>query len=257
LKVVILAGGRGTRLAEETTIRPKPLVQIGEKPILWHIMMHYSSHGMTEFMIALGYKGDLIKSFFADEVSLRGSITIDYASRSVERLEAPLSVEDSWRVHLVDTGIDTPTGGRMQRLAPLLGNETFMMTFGDGVSNVDVGELLEFHKAHGHLATVTTVRSPNRFGQLQFDGDAVASFEEKPQQSDTWISGGFFVLEPGVFDYLGVDRDWSSECLPQLAADGQLMAYRHESFWQCMDTIQERTYLESLWSKDQAPWKTW
>jgi glucose-1-phosphate cytidylyltransferase len=257
LKVVILAGGRGTRLAEETVLRPKPMVQIGEKPILWHIMMHYSRYGIDEFLIALGYKGEMIKSFFADEMRLRGSVTVDYSDRSVQRLETGLSSEDKWRVHLVETGLDTQTGVRLRTLRPMVGNETFMMTFSDGVSNVDLNKLLEFHKSHGRLATVTTVAAPTRFGVMRFEGDEVISFEEKPRDSATWISGGFFVLESGVFDYLDVDRDFSKDCLPLLAADGQLMAYKHDSFWQCMDTIQERNYLEALWIRDQAPWKTW
>ena len=256
MKVVILAGGLGTRFAEETVFRPKPLIEIGGKPILWHIMMHYSTHGLSEFIITLGYKGEQIKSFFAQEVSLRGDVTADFRRGQLDRANGALSRQDDWVVRLVETGFDTPTGGRIHHVAPMLRQETFLLTFGDGVSDVDVGRLLEFHRSHGRIATVTAVRPPSRFGELVFDGDKVTQFLEKPVDGGNWISGGFFVLEPEVLDYVGPADDWSHDCIPRLAADDQLMAFKHESFWQCMDTAQEKTYLEALWQAE-APWKTW
>ncbi len=255
MRVGILAGGFGSRLAEETEIRPKPMVEIGGRPILWHIMRHYASFGHTEFVIALGYKGELIKKFFADYCALGGNVTVDFGARSVrshgrEQLE--------WKVDLIETGPSTLTGGRIKRLAPYLGDETFMVTWGDGVSNVDVDKLVAFHKAHGKLATVTAVRPPARYGRLEIEDGRVVDFSEKPQLAEGWINGAFFVLEPGVFDYIdGDDTMWEHAPLERLARHGQLMAYEHAGFWQCMDTLREKRILENLWASGSAPWKTW
>jgi glucose-1-phosphate cytidylyltransferase len=254
-KVAILAGGVGTRLAEETEVRPKPMVEIGGRPILWHIMMHYHGYGHREFVIALGYKGDFIKKYFADYRSLNSNLTVKPKSGEVRPHDANLP---DWTVDLIDTGNDTLTGGRIKRLGPYLAGETFMLTWGDGVANVDLDRLMAFHRAHGKLATVTAVRPPARFGGLAIEGDTVREFSEKPQTGEGWINGGFFVFEPGVFDYLSDDDAvLEREPLEQLAAEGELMAYRHEAFWQPMDTIREKQLLESLWTRGDAPWKTW
>jgi glucose-1-phosphate cytidylyltransferase len=255
MKVVILAGGVGTRLAEETELKPKPMVEIGGKPILWHIMQHYAHHDFKEFHIALGYRGEMIKRFFLDYCSLSGNMTLHLANGAVE--QQPGEAED-WVVHLENTGLETNTGGRIKRLKPYLQQETFMVTYGDGVSNVDLTRLLEFHRSHGRIATVTAVRPPARFGGLIFDGDIVTEFTEKPQIGEGWINGGFLVLEPAVFDYL--DDDASSleaDVLERLASEKQLVAYRHEGFWQCMDTMREVRILENLWQSGAAPWKLW
>jgi glucose-1-phosphate cytidylyltransferase len=256
MRVVILAGGMGTRLQEETTVRPKPMVEIGGMPILWHIMKHYTRHGFKNFSIALGYKGEYIKRYFLDWYSLSGSLTIDFATGGVER-QHNRSYED-WSVHLLDTGRLSNTGGRVRRLRPWLEDDTFMVTYGDGVSDIDLTALMQFHKSHGKLATVTAVRPPARYGGLVFDGDLVARFTEKPQAGEGWINGGFLVFEPGIFDYLhGDESSLEADALERLAADQQLAAYRHDGFWQCMDTLRDKNYLESLWQEDRAPWKTW
>jgi len=255
MKVAILAGGVGSRLAEETTIRPKPMVEIGGRPILWHIMMHYYRYGHSEFFIALGYKGQHIKKYMVDYCSLQSDLTVDFANGTVRRHgnHAP-----SWTVHLIDTGQDTLTGGRIKRLAPYLGNETFMLTWGDGVSDVDLDKLLSFHRSHGKLATVTAVRPTARFGHMTFEADRVRTFCEKPQAAEGWINGGFFVLEPGVVDYIDGDQtQWERDPMERLAADGQLMAYKHTAFWQCMDTLRDKKLLEDLWENGKAPWKKW
>lgn len=255
MKVVILAGGLGTRLAEETEVRPKPMVTIGGRPILWHIMKHYSRWGFCEFVIALGYKGEIIKRYFMDYVDLNGRLTLSLKNRVIERHDKH---PEDWRVDLVETGMQTATGGRLKRLNEILSSGTFMMTYGDGVSNVELRKVLDFHRSHGRLATVTVVRPPARFGSLEFDGDVVTRFVEKPQLGEGWINGGFFVLEPGVFDYLSSDdMPFERQPLEQLAADGQLMAYRHENFWQSMDTLRDKRLLESLWEEGRAPWRTW
>ena len=255
MKVVILAGGFGTRLAEETEIRPKPMVEIGGRPILWHIMMHYHTYGHHEFLIALGHKGEYIKRWARDLASLEGHLTVRTKTGEVTVHDA--AVPD-WTVHLVDTGRSTLTGGRIKRLAPWVGDETFMLTWGDGVSDVDLDRLLDFHRSHGKLATMTAVRPPARYGHMEFDGDRVTEFTEKPQAREGWINGAFFVLEPGIFDYIrGDDVMWEHEPLRLLAKDGKLMAYRHHSFWQCMDTLREKHILESLWQSGDAPWKSW
>jgi glucose-1-phosphate cytidylyltransferase len=255
IKVVILAGGLGTRLAEETEVRPKPMVEIGGRPILWHILKHYNHHGFREFFIALGYKGEIIKRFFLDHVSLDGNLTIDCSTGAVERHQR--SGED-WIVRLIDTGRQTQTGGRIKRLHPWLRSGTFMVTYGDGVSDIDLQDLLAFHRRHRRLATLTAVRPPSRFGGLEFDGDLVRRFTEKPQVGEGWINGGFMVFEPGVLEYLpGDDAILEVEGLERLAAEGQLVAYRHDRFWQCMDTLRDKRYLESLWQDERAPWKVW
>lgn len=255
MKVVILAGGLGTRLSEVTDLRPKPMVEIGERPILWHIMKGYAHHGFREFVVALGYKGDVIKRFFLDLHSLGGSLKVDLATSAVERFERSA---DDWTVHLVETGLNTNTGGRLRRLRKWIGDETFLCTYGDGVSDVDIPALLAFHKKQGKLATVTAVRPPARFGGLEFAGDLVARFTEKPQVGEGWINGGFLVLEPKVLDWFdGDDANLEVNGLEKLAAIGQLAAYKHDRFWQCMDTLRDVRYLERLWAEAKAPWKVW
>ncbi len=255
MKVAILAGGVGTRLAEETDIRPKPMVEIGGRPILWHIMKHYAGYGFNEFVIALGYKGNYIKKYMVEYCSLESNLTVHVRTGDVLR---HANGSPDWKVDLIDTGIDTLTGGRIKRLAPYLGNSTFMLTWGDGVSDVNIHKLIEFHKAHGKLATVTAVRPPARFGHMVFDGDLVREFSEKPQTAEGWINGAFFVLEPGIFDYIdGDETQWEREPMERLAADGQLVAYRHDGFWQCMDTLRDKRLLQDLWEAGHAPWKTW
>lgn len=255
MKVAILAGGLGTRLVEETEVKPKPMVEVGERPVLWHIMKHYAHHGFNEFFVALGYKGEVIKRYFLDYHSLDGSMYIDFDKDRVETYDKR---RIDWRLHLMDTGQETQTGGRVKRLEPWLGDGTFMVTYGDGVCDLDLGKLLEFHRSHGKLATVTAVRPPARFGGLVFDGDLVSHFTEKPQVGEGWINGGFFVFEPGVFDYLEGDGDTLEvDALEALAKDRQLAAYKHGKFWQCMDTLRDKRQLESLWRKGEAPWKVW
>jgi glucose-1-phosphate cytidylyltransferase len=255
MKVVILAGGVGTRLAEETEIKPKPMLEIGGRPILWHIMKHYAHHGVKEFFIALGYKGEVIKRYFWDYYNLSGSMTIDLTHGRVEMYNKE---HEDWVVHLVETGQDTNTGGRVKRLESWLRDGTFMVTYGDGVCDLDVQDLLRFHRRHGRIATVTAVRPPARFGGLIFDGDLVAEFTEKPQIGEGWINGGFLVFEPGIFNYLEGDQSsLEADALERLAADRQLAAYRHDRFWQCMDTLRDKRLLESLWRESRAPWKVW
>ncbi len=255
MKVAILAGGVGSRLAEETTVKPKPMVEIGSRPILWHIMKHYARYGHREFVIALGYKGEVIKKYMVDYCALNSDLTVKLGSGDVLRHDGDRL---DWTVHLIDTGVHTNTGGRIKRLAPTLGSETFFLTWGDGVSDVDLDRLLAFHRSHGRLLTVTAVRPPARFGHMVFDGDRVVEFSEKPQTSEGWINGAFFVCEPGVFDYIeGDDTQWEKAPMEQLARDGQMMAYKHEGFWQCMDTLRDRKRLEDLWAAGNAPWKTW
>ncbi len=255
-KVVLLAGGLGTRLAEETEAKPKPMVEIGGHPILWHVMRHYAEHGFKEFLVALGFRADVVKRYFHDYHSLSGSLTFDFARGELSRHERGT---DDWVVHLHDTGLNTMTGGRLKRLEPQLKDGTFMLTYGDGVSDIDLHALLAFHKAHGKIGTVTAVRPPARFGGLVFEGDLVKEFTEKPQIGEGWINGGFMVFEPEIFRYLdkGDQTILEADALERLAADGQLTAYRHDKFWQCMDTLREKRHLESLWEQGTAPWKTW
>ena len=255
MKVVILAGGFGTRLSEETEVTPKPMVEIGGRPILWHIMKHYAHYGFNEFFIALGYKGMEIKRYFLDYYTLNADITVGLASGETQ-LES--KEPEDWTVHLIDTGLQTLTGGRVKRLEAMLRDGTLMVTYGDGVSDINLQDLLRCHRSHGRLATVTAVRPPARFGGLVFDGDMVVRFTEKPQIGEGWINGGYLVLEPGAFEYLKGDQtSLEADTLERLAADGQLAAYRHEGFWQCMDTIRDKRLLERLWQSGDPPWKVW
>ena len=255
MKVVILAGGHGSRLAEETTIRPKPMVEIGSYPTLWHILKSFDFHGFKDFVITLGYKGHIIRDYFENYVRNNSHMAVDFATGEVIYEK---STELDWKVALVNTGLATQTGGRIKRIRDYVNGETFMCTYGDGVSNVNIRELVEFHKSHGKLATLTAVHPSARFGHLEFDGNRVIEFAEKPQTSEGWINGGFFVLEPEVFDYIDGDHvDWSKEPLERLCRDGQLMAFRHKDFWQCMDTMRDRVILENLWESGHAPWKLW
>jgi glucose-1-phosphate cytidylyltransferase len=254
VKVVILAGGLGTRLSEETDVRPKPMVEVGGRPILWHIMKHYGGQGFTEFCVALGYKGEVIKRFFVDLATMHGSMTVSLADGRITREEDP----EDWTVHLVETGKDTNTGGRVGRMRDRLGDGTFMLTYGDGVGTVDLHALLAFHRSHGRLATVTAVRPPSRFGGLDFRDDGAVHFTEKPQMGEGWINGGFMVLEPQVLDYIPGDAtSFEADTLEALAGRDQLRAFTHDGFWQAMDTLREVRFLRSLWDGGQAPWFTW
>ncbi|HVW02317.1 MAG TPA: glucose-1-phosphate cytidylyltransferase [Planctomycetaceae bacterium] len=255
LQVVILAGGLGTRLSEETVVKPKPMVEVGGEPILWHIMKHYAHYSFREFFVALGYRGDFIKRYFLEYYTLYGSMSVNLGTGHVAVQQK--ACED-WLVHLRETGQDTNTGGRLKALQPHLRDGTFMLTYGDGVSNVDLPRLLEFHRQHGRIATVTAVRPPARFGGLVIEGDLVARFTEKPQTGEGWINGGFFVFEPGIFDYLhGPECSLESFALEALADDRELAAYKHDGFWQCMDTLRDKNYLENLWQQGTAPWRVW
>ena len=260
MKVGILAGGLGSRLAEETVVKPKPMVEIGGRPILWHIMMHYSTYGFKEFAIALGYKGEYIKRYMADYCSLSPDLRVSLKSGHIEPYNNGSGVDarEDWEVDLIDTGQPTNTGGRIKRLKPYMGNSTFMLTWGDGVSNVNLHELLKFHRSHGKLATITAVRPPARFGRLEIEHNKVTRFDEKPLEGEAWINGAFFILEPAIFDYIDGDAtQFEREPLEALARDGELMAYQHHGFWQCMDTIRDKVRLESLWETGDAPWKVW
>lgn len=252
---VILAGGLGSRLAEETETTPKPMLEVGGRPILWHIMKHYSCYGFKEFIVALGYKGEVVKRYFMDYSILSADMTINLNTGIVQKNG---HTTEDWTIHLVDTGLETMTGGRIKRLQPWLSNGTFMVTYGDGVSNVNLKRLLCFHREHGCLATVTAVRPPARFGGLIFNGDRVSAFTEKPQIGEGWINGGYLVFEPHVFEYLEGDQtSLEANALEHLAADRQLIAYRHGEFWQCMDTLRDKRLLEQLWKEERAPWKVW
>jgi glucose-1-phosphate cytidylyltransferase len=254
-KVVILAGGLGTRLAEETEVKPKPMVEIGGKPILWHIMKIYAHYGFNEFFVALGYKGEMIKHYFVDYHNMSSDMIIDLARDQVKKRKTDA---EKWTVHLIDTGMDTLTGGRVKRLEPWLKNQTFMVTYGDGVANIDIRALLKFHSTQGCIGTVSAVRPPARFGGIVLDGNKIAKFTEKPQIGEGWINGGFMVFDPGVFKYLKDDRSiLEKDALERLAADRQLAAYRHEKFWQCMDTLRDKRQLEQLWQSGESPWKNW
>lgn len=254
MKAVILAGGLGTRLSEETSLKPKPMVEIGGRPMLWHIMKTYAEHGITDFVICLGYRGYLIKEYFANHVLHTSDVTIDLRNNSIDYHG---NAAEPWRVTLIDTGPETMTGGRLRRVRDQL-DGTFCLTYGDGVGDVDIRASIEFHRSHGKLATLTATQPPGRFGLLALDsGGVVRSFEEKPTAGG-WINGGFFVLEPGVVDYIAGDSTvWEREPLTRLATDQQLVAYRHSGFWACMDTVRDRQFLETLWTEGKAPWKTW
>ena len=255
MQVVILAGGRGTRLAEETSTRPKPMVEIGGKPILWHIMKMYASHGFKSFLMACGYKCEMIKEYFHNYFINTSDYFLDLKDGSRKIIN---SNGIDWRIGVIDTGLETMTGGRILRLRKWIENKPFMVTYGDGLGDVDIRSLVEFHRSHGKLATVTAVHPPARFGDLTLDKDSVRQFSEKPQTAEGWINGGFFVFEPRVFDYIADDQtSLEREPLERLAADGELMAFRHTGFWQPMDTLREKELLESLWSSGKAPWKRW
>jgi glucose-1-phosphate cytidylyltransferase len=256
VKAVILAGGYGTRLLEETELRPKPLVEIGGRPILWHIMKIYAAHGVSDFVICLGYKGHLIKEYFVNYALRHADVTFDLARGTMDVHSA---VVEPWRVTLIDTGVETLTGGRLRRALPYVaGDEAFCMTYGDGVGDVDVGRAIAFHRAQGAAVTMTVVPPPGRYGIVTIEGERVRAFREKPASDDAWINGGFFVLSPRVFDYLPEeDVMWEHAPLERLAAEGQLAAYRHPGFWQCMDTLRDKRSLEAAWAAGAAPWKMW
>jgi len=255
MKVVILAGGLGTRLAEETTTRPKPMVEIGDRPILWHIMKIYSSYGLHDFVICLGYRGYMIKEYFANYYLHTSDVTFDVAEN---RMEVHETTTEPWRVTLVDTGAETMTGGRLRRVFDYLDEDDFCFTYGDGLADIDIGQLVAFHREQGTLATVTAVQPSGRFGSMRIEDARVSEFTEKPAGDDAWINGGFFVLSPRVRDYLDGDGTvWEREPLQRLAAEGELSSYRHSGFWQPMDTLRERDRLQSLWESGAAPWKTW
>jgi glucose-1-phosphate cytidylyltransferase len=255
IPVVILCGGMGTRLAEYTDVRPKPMVEIGGRPMLWHIMKHYSHYGFNEFVLALGYKGEQIKRFFLDFHTLNRDLTVSLQDGQVQMLNHKGG--ENWQVHLVDTGPTAATGGRIKQLESLVGQGTFMLTYGDGVGDVDLDNLLAFHRSHGGLVTLTAVRPPARFGALEFDGNRIRHFKEKSTLHEGWINGGFFVVEPKALDYIQGDVMWEHAPMEHLASDGELYAYQHHGFWQCMDTVRELKYLESLWDSENPPWKTW
>lgn len=252
MQVVLLAGGLGTRLQEETTARPKPMVEIGGRPILWHIMKGFARHGHDDFHVACGYMGEFIKKYFLDQYNLSGDLKIDFGRGMMQRSEVEA---ETWSVNLIETGLLTNTGGRLLRLKDKLRRETFLLTYGDGVSDVDVTKLVEFHRQQGRLATVTAVRPPARFGGLIMDGDMVEHFTEKPVAGEGWINGGFLVFEPEIFQYLKSDQcSLEADALERVAADGQLAAYRHDGFWQCMDTLRDKHQLQKLWESGEAPW---
>jgi glucose-1-phosphate cytidylyltransferase len=255
MKAVILAGGLGTRLGEETSVRPKPMVEIGGKPILWHIMKIYSYYGITDFVICLGYKGYIIKEYFINYYLHMSDVTIDLSSNTQE---IHSNSAESWRITLTDTGEMTETGGRLRRIRRYVGSEDFCMTYGDGVSDIDIGALIKFHKSHGRLATVTAVAPQGRFGALALDGDSVTSFEEKPTGDGQLINGGFFVLSPMALDYIDSDDvTWEKAPLERLARDGQLIAFRHQGFWQPMDMLRDKKLLDEIWDTGRAPWRVW
>jgi glucose-1-phosphate cytidylyltransferase len=256
MRTVILAGGLGTRLSEETSVRPKPMVEVGGYPILWHLMNIYAHYEIKRFVLALGYKGEVVKDYFLRYHATNSDITVNLCNGAVEYHKTH---RRDWEVRMIDTGAGTLTGGRLHRLEPhLRDGGTFMLTYGDGVADINIAELFEFHKQHGRIATLTAVRPPARFGTMQFDGNRVVDFKEKPQTQEGWINGGFFVFEPDVFDYLhGDDTVLEAGPLERLAEDDELMAYRHYGFWQCMDTLRDRNRLQSLWESGEAPWKVW
>ena len=253
MKIVILCGGLGTRIAEETQLRPKPMVEIGGRPILWHVMKIYERHGFSDFALALGYKGEVIKDYFLNYHARQSDLTVQLQTGTVEYSNP---TAENWRVSLINTGAKTMTGGRLRRLKnQLQASGTFMLTYGDGVADIDLAALLDFHRSHGRLATVTAVRPSARFGGMHITGGRVLDFKEKPQSGEGWINGGFFVFEPGVFDYIEDDRTvLEREPLEHLVRDGQLMAYQHGGFWQCMDTVRDRDVLQELWDSGKAPW---
>jgi glucose-1-phosphate cytidylyltransferase len=255
MKAVILAGGLGSRISEETAVRPKPMIEIGSKPILWHIMKLYAAYGITDFVVCLGYKGYMIKEFFANYYLHSCDVTFDLASNAVEVHQ---SAAEPWRVTLVDTGDETMTGGRLRRVMGYVAGEEFCLTYGDGVADIDISALIRFHREQSTLATVTAVQPPGRFGALEVDGRRVTGFAEKPHGDGGWINGGFFVLSPRAVDFVLDDSTaWESETMPELAARGELRSYRHDGFWYAMDTVRDRNHLQELWASGKAPWKVW
>lgn len=255
MKAVILAGGLGTRLSEETSLRPKPMVEVGGKPILWHIMKLYSAHGVNDFIICCGYKGYVIKEYFANYFLHMSDVTFDM---SHNKMEVHQQHAEPWRVTLVDTGDETMTGGRLKRARRYLDDEDFCFTYGDGVSDVDISKLISYHSREGKLATITAVQPPGRFGALDIEGDKILSFKEKPHGDGAWINGGFFVLSPKVIDYIeGDDTIWERSPMERLAQDGQMNAFYHDGFWQPMDTLRDKHHLDDLWLSGEAPWKIW
>ncbi|WP_305988574.1 glucose-1-phosphate cytidylyltransferase [Roseibium sp. MMSF_3544] len=258
MKAVILAGGLGTRLAEETVARPKPMVEIGGKPILWHIMKMYSAHGINEFIICLGYKGYMIKEFFANYLMHVSNVTIDLKNGGVELLE---NRSEPWKITLIETGLNTQTAGRIKKILPFVGDDDFCMTYGDGLSDIDITESIAFHRKESRLATVTAVRLPGRFGAVEIEDTKVSGFVEKPRGESGWINGGFFVLSPKIEAYLQApdieDTPWEQAPMKRISHDGQMSAFVHEGFWQPMDTLREKQYLENLWQSGDAPWKVW
>jgi glucose-1-phosphate cytidylyltransferase len=258
MKVVILAGGLGTRITEETTIKPKPMIEIGGKPIIWHIMKIYSEHGFNDFVVCLGYKGHLIKEYFINYFLYNSDITVELEKNVVD---VHFTNSESFKVTLVDTGLDTNTAGRIKRIQKHVKDETFMLTYGDGVANINIKDLLKFHKSNNKLATLTSIQLPGRFGNIETtESGVVTKFQEKPEGDGVWINGGFFVLEPGIFKYLEGDMDnvqWEKKPLIDIANDGQLSAYRHCGFWKCMDAMRDKIELEELWESQNAPWKIW
>lgn len=254
MRAVILAGGLGTRLQEETAFKPKPMVEIGGRPILWHIMKSYAHYDVCEFVVALGYKSEIIKDYFMNYRSRAHNLTVSLGSGEIEWHDGDEG--ENWKVHLLDTGLKTMTGGRIKRAAEFIGHEAFLLTYGDGVSDVDIDKLIAFHQSHGKLATLTAIRPPARFGVISFDGDAVVNFEEKPPAHKGWVNGGWMVLEPEVIRYIEGDQTvFERGPLERLASEGELMAYRHEGFWQCVDTLYDVQLLENLWQNGDAPWK--
>lgn len=257
MKVVLFAGGRGTRISEESSLRPKPMIEIGGRPILWHIMKIYAAYGHVEFIVCLGYKGWIIKEYFANYFLHNADVTVDLATNS---LQVHNNNAEPFKISLIDTGLDTMTAGRLKRVLPFIGDETFMLTYGDGLSDINLHELLQFHKASEKVCTMTAIQATSRFGVIKMeDSGIITSFEEKPEESGTWINGGFFVLEPSIINYLPDDSDlimWERQPLDDLARNGQIVAYKHHSFWKCMDTLRDREELEALW-QESAPWKNW
>ena len=255
MKTVILAGGYGTRISEETHLKPKPMIEIGGKPILWHIMKSYSAYGINEFVICCGYKGYMIKEYFANYFLHTSDVTFDMQNN---KMEVHRKFAEPWKVTLVDTGLETMTGGRLKKVKDFVGNETFCFTYGDGVSDVNISKLIEFHKNNKTISTVTAVQPPGRFGTLDINGNKIISFKEKPAGDGNWINGGYFVLEPSVFNYIKDDSTiWEREPLERLAQENQLSAFKHEGFWQPLDTLRDKNYLEELWNSDNAHWKNW
>lgn len=258
MKVVILAGGLGTRLAEETVVKPKPMIEIGGKPILWHIMKIYSSQGFNDFVICLGYKGYMIKEYFINYFLYNSDLTVELGSNTID---IHYSNTEKFKVTLVDTGVDTNTAGRIKRIQKFVNNEPFMLTYGDGLADIDIAKLISFHKKHGRLATLTSIQLPGRFGNIETNEEGVVrKFQEKPEGDGIWINGGFFVLNPGIFDYLDGDMDsiqWEKKPLVEISKDGQLAAYHHYGFWKCMDALRDKIELEELWGTGNAKWKIW